>query len=224
MNCEKCSHAGEFPYCDHCIDKTGQYTLFEGEQEMLNNDKFVFETEVRTNIKRTGIEELLTFLHMTDFYEAPASAKYHGAVERGLVKHSLAVYENFWKIAPVFGFTHSKENDESAAIVCLFHDICKANFYKTSYKNAKNEETGIWEKVPYYTIDEQLPFGAHGAKSMYLVSKYIKLYDDEAIAIVHHMGAWDKSNYSDPGKAYSYSILAWLLHVADEAATYVDEE
>ncbi len=191
---------------------------------MLNNDKFVFETEVRTNIKRTGIEELLTFLHMSDFYEAPASAKYHGAVERGLVKHSLAVYENFWKIAPVFGFTHSKENDESAAIVCLFHDICKANFYKTSYKNAKNEETGIWEKVPYYTIDEQLPFGAHGAKSMYLVSKYIKLYDDEAIAIVHHMGAWDKSNYSDPGKAYSYSILAWLLHVADEAATYVDEE
>lgn len=191
---------------------------------MLNNDKFVFETEVRTAIKRTGIEELLSFLHMTDFYEAPASTKYHGAVERGLVKHSLSVYENFWKIAPVFGFTHTPENDESAAIVCLFHDICKANFYKTSYKNAKNEETGAWEKVPYYTIDEQLPFGAHGAKSLYLVSKYIKLYDDEAMAIVHHMGAWDKSNYSDPGKAYSFSILAWLLHVADEAATYVDED
>ena len=100
-------------------------------KKMLNNDKFVFETEVRTAIKRTGIEELLSFLHMTDFYEAPASTKYHGAVERGLVKHSLSVYENFWKIAPVFGFTHTPENDESAAIVCLFHDICKANFDKT---------------------------------------------------------------------------------------------
>lgn len=190
---------------------------------MVNNYKFIFETEVREAIHREGIDDLLSFLRISDFYEAPASTKYHGAVEHGLVKHSIGVFEQFWNIAPIFGYTHNKENDESAAIVCLFHDICKVNFYRTSYKNVKNEETGAWEKVPYYTIDEQLPFGAHGAKSMYLVSKYIKLYDDEAMAILHHMGAWDKSNYSDPGKAYTYSTLAWLLHVADEADTYVCE-
>ena len=103
----------------------------------------------------------------------------------------------------------------------MFHDICKANFYKESSRNVKNEETGNWEKVPYYTIDEQFPFGSHGGKSMYLVMKYIKLYDDEACAIFHHMGAWDKSAYNDPGKAYSTYLLAWLLHIADEAATYV---
>ena len=191
---------------------------------MINNYKFTFETEARTAIKRKGLEDLLTYLHSTDFFTAPASTKYHGACEYGLVQHSLQVYENFWKMAPVYGFTHTPENDESAAIVCLFHDICKANFYRTSYKNVKNDETGKWERVEFYTVDEQLPFGSHGGKSMYLVSKYMKLYEDEAMAIFHHMGAWDKSNYSDPGKAYSYSILAWLLHIADEAATYVDGE
>ena len=216
MKCENCNEAVYFPYC-HCPN------AYE-EEKMLNNDKFIFETEVRTNIKRDGIDELLSFLNITDFFEAPASTKYHGAIEHGLVKHSLAVYNNFWKVAPIFGFTHTKENDESAAIVCLFHDICKINYYKKSYKNVKNEDTGKWERVSCYTTDEQLPFGAHGAKSMFLVSKFIKLYDDEAMAILHHMGAWDKGNYSDPGKAYSYSTLAWLLHVADEAATYIDEE
>ena len=223
MKCDNCKQSDNFPYCNNCSE---QLTMddFSTEEIMLNNYKFVFETEVRTNIKRDGIEDLLTFLHMSDFFTAPASTKYHGACEYGLVKHSLAVYNEFWKIAPVYGFAHSKENDESSAIVCLFHDICKADFYKTSYRNAKNEETGAWERVPFYTVDEHLPFGAHGAKSMYLVSKYIKLYDDEAVAIYHHMGVWDKSNYSDPGKAYSYSLLAWLLHIADEAATYVDGE
>ena len=223
MKCDTCTQSDTFPYCDKCI-KEKQTSLFDEEEQMLNNYKFIFETEARTAIHRKGLDDLLTFLSVSDFFTAPASTKYHGACEYGLVKHSLAVFENFWKIAPVFGFTHTKENDESAAIVCLFHDICKANFYKQSYRNVKDEETGKWLKVPSYTIEEVLPFGSHGGKSMYLVQKYISLFDDEAMAIYHHMGAWDKSNYNDPGKAYSNNLLAWLLHVADEASTYVDDE
>ena len=190
----------------------------------MDNYQFIFETEARTAIKRDGLENLLAYLHTTDFYTAPASTKYHGAVEHGLVKHSLSVYENFWKIAPTYGFTHNKENDESAAIATLFHDVCKANFYKVCYRNAKNDETGVWEKVPYYSIEEKLPFGAHGAKSMYIVQSYIKLFPDEAMAILHHMGAWDKGQYTDPGKAYTYSPLAWITHLADEAASYLYED
>lgn len=223
MKCEKCPKANDFPYCNTCNEQM-QISDFPMEDDMLNNYQFIFETEVKSAIKRDGIDDLMTFLRISDFFTAPASAKYHGACEYGLVKHSLAVFENFWKIAPIYGFTHTPENDESAAIVCLFHDICKIDFYTTSYRNVKNEETGKWEKVTCYTIDEKFPFGGHGVKSMYLITKYMKLYDDEAMAICHHMGAWDKSNYSDPGKAYSYSILSWLLHVADEAATYIDEE
>lgn len=192
---------------------------------MINNDQFIFETEARSAINRDGIEALLRFLHAeTDFYSAPASTKYHGAVEGGLVEHSLAVYENFWKIAPVFGYEHNTINDESAAIVCLFHDLCKCNFYTVSYRNVKDDETGKWEKVPYYSIDEKLPYGSHGAKSVFIVMKFMQLTEQEAMAIHHHMGAYGKSSYEDCGKAYGYSLLAWLLHVADEAATYIDNK
>ena len=190
---------------------------------MIDNYQFIFETEARTAIDRDGLDDLLKYLHSTDFFTAPASTKYHGAEEHGLVKHSLAVYENFWKIAPVFGYDHNKENDESAAIVTLFHDVCKADFYSIGYRNTKDDETGKWIKAPYYTIDEKLPYGSHGAKSMYLVSHFMLLHPAEAIAIHHHMGAYNNSTYENPGKAYDYYKLAWLLHVADEAATYIDK-
>lgn len=191
---------------------------------MMNNWQFIFETEARSAIKRNGIEDLLKFLHAeTDFYTAPASTKYHGAEESGLVKHSLAVLENFWKVAPVFGYEATESNKESAAIACLFHDICKANFYKVSYRNVKDEETGSWYKAPYYTVDESLPYGSHGAKSVFLVMSHMLLTAEEAMAIHHHMGAYGKSSYEDCGKAYANSKLAWLVHLADEAATYIDK-
>ena len=56
---------------------------------------------------------------------------------------------------------------------------------------------------------------------MYLASKYIKLSDEEASAILNHMGAWDKSNYSNPGAAFEDNLLAFALHIADGMATYV---
>ena len=43
--------------------------------------------------KRAGIEDVITFLEKTDFYTAPASTKYHGAYEGGLLEHSMKVYE-----------------------------------------------------------------------------------------------------------------------------------
>lgn len=191
---------------------------------MINNYQFIFETEARTAIHRSGIDNLLLYLHSTDFYTAPASTRFHGAEECGLVKHSLAVYENFWKIAPVFGYDHSPEHDESAAIACLFHDLCKIDFYTTSYRNVKDDETGKWQRVPCYTVDEKLPYGSHGAKSVYIVQNHIHLTPEEAMAIHNHMGAYNNGTYENSGKAFDYSLLAWLVHVADEAATYVSKE
>ena len=51
---------------------------------------FLKETEV---IKRKGIDKLLEYLETTDFFTAPASTAFHGAHERGLVLHSLSVYD-----------------------------------------------------------------------------------------------------------------------------------
>lgn len=193
---------------------------------MLSNEKFVFETEVDDNIHRDGIYDLMNWLkNSTDFFGCPASTRFHGACESGLLKHSLAVFNNFIKIAPVFGYNLDNNSlRESAAICTLFHDVCKANTYQISFRNTKNEETGLWERSPYYSINEQLPYGSHGAKSVYLIQNFINLSPEEAMAIHNHMGAYNNGTYEKPANAYSYSKLAWLVHVADEAATFLDKE
>lgn len=100
---------------------------------------------------------------------------------------------------------------ETTAIVSLFHDLCKVNFYVSEKRNRKTAE-GKWESYDAYTIKEKLCFGGHGS---------MKLTPAEAIAINCHMGSWDGNK--DVGNAYSQNKLAWALHVADEAATYILE-
>lgn len=184
-----------------------------------------FQYEARAMIHRDGLEDVLDFLHNTDFYTAPASTCYHGAEEGGLAKHSLMVYKRSFDLLRGLDLVgvDLDIDGESLAIVSLFHDICKINTYKVAYRNVKNTETGKWEQAPYYTVYDNSGFGLHGAKSAWILSQYMHISDEEYIAIVHHMGAWDKSTYSDPGKAYEKYPLAWVLHVADEFATYCDK-
>lgn len=179
-----------------------------------------FEHVAKTLIKREGIEDLLKWLADSDFYTAPASTRYHGAYEGGLVAHSLAVFDQIKRLDDWYDL---KTDPESLAIVSLFHDICKVGTYKVVMRNSKNEKTGVWEKVPYYTKQEDFAFGGHGSKSMYLVMHFMRLTPEEAVAINCHMGQWDATTYSDPSAAYEQNPLAWILHVADEAATYIDK-
>ena len=111
--------------------------------------------------------------------------------------------------------------DESIAIAGLLHDICKVNFYKTSYRNVK-DETGRWQSVPYYTIEDTLPYG-HGEKSVYIVSGYMKLTRDEAFAIRYHMGFSGPEDANQVGKALEMFPLAFSLCVADMEASYYME-
>lgn len=180
--------------------------------------KSVFLKAIKGNIRREGIGDLLEWLGQTDFYTAPASSKYHDSRKGGLVKHSYNVWVQLKMLNEAF---HAGLSEESMAIVALFHDLCKVDFYTESTKNVKNEKSGQWEKVPYYKIDEKFHFGGHGSKSLYLVMNFIKLTPEEAAAINCHMGPWDRQDYGKPGEVYETNMLAWLLHVADEAATYL---
>ena len=127
--------------------------------------------ELLKTVKRDGIEDLIKFLETSDFFKAPASTRFHGDYEGGLVAHSLKVYEIL---------KHKVQNsvleinipEESIIIIGLLHDICKTNFYKTDYRNAKNA-LGVWEKVPYYTVEDTIPYG-HGEKSVMMITEYIK--------------------------------------------------
>ena len=111
-------------------------------------------------------------------------------------------------------------DEESLAIAALLHDVCKTNFYKTEMRNVK--KNGVWESVPYYTIDDNLPYG-HGEKSVYIISGFMRLTRDEAFAIRYHMGFSGPEDANQIGKALEMFPLAFSLCVADMEASYYME-
>ena len=191
---------------------------------MTNKERFI---EIfKSKIKREGSERLLDYLlsDASDFFTAPASTKYHGAYEGGLLEHSLNVYDCLSdimsrpRIKEQYGIEYS---EESIAIVALLHDICKVNFYKVSFRNAKNAE-GKWESVPFYTIEDTLPYG-HGEKSVYIASGYMRLTRDEAFAIRYHMGFSGNDDPGNVGRALEMFPLGFFLNCADTEAAYFVE-
>ena len=183
------------------------------------------------NIHREGADKLLSWLQKTDFFTAPASTRFHGSHEGGLVEHSLNVFHELsdeydWYIKKALSNTDdAKMNAESIAICGLLHDVCKANFYSVSMRNVKNDETGQWGKQPFYQVADQFPYG-HGEKSVFLIERFMRLHVDEAVAIRWHMGGFDDAVrggcYSE-GDAYDKYPLAVLLHIADMKASHLDE-
>lgn len=185
-----------------------------------------------STITRPGADKLLAWLETTDFFEAPASTRFHLSRPGGLVEHSVHVYE---RLRELVGFERDYSdqfmfgagntiNDETIAICGLLHDICKANFYSVEMRNRKNEQ-GRWEQYPFYIVEDQLPYG-HGEKSVYIISSFMKLTREEAMAIRWHMGFSDnefKAGGFAAGNAFEKFPLALLTHTADIQATYLDE-
>lgn len=177
----------------------------------------------KANIKREGSDKLLEYLlsPKSDFFSAPASTKYHSAYEGGLAQHSINVYHclcDYLARQRVKEVYHLTADGETAAVIALLHDICKVNFYKVDYRNSKNEQ-GVWEKVPYYRIDDQLPYG-HGEKSVYIISGFMRLSREEAIAIRYHMGFSGIEDRNSIGAAFEKWPLAFALSTADMEASY----
>lgn len=173
-------------------------------------------------INREGNVELLDWMDKrTDFFYAPASTRYHGAYPEGLVAHSLNVFDLMMERNE----REQNENAESVAIVSLLHDLCKTEFYKETTRNVKNENTGKWEKVPYYAIEDRFPFG-HGEKSVFLIERFMRLKPAEAIAIRWHMGGFDDNSRVggfNVANAFGKYPLAVKLHLCDLEATYLLE-
>lgn len=182
----------------------------------------------KTNITRHGSEKLLAYLDSDkcDFFTAPASTRYHLSQEGGLCRHSVNVYhclKNYLereRVKEVYGLNPS---EESIAVMALLHDLCKINMYVVSMRNSKNEVTGQWEKVPYYTIDDKMPYG-HGEKSVYLAEHFMKLTHDEAFAIRWHMGFSGEESKVIIGNALNKYPLAVALHIADMESTFFVEK
>lgn len=194
------------------------------------------------NIHRDGADVLLDWLKKSDFFTAPASTKFHGAYEGGLVEHSVNVYNCLIGELQSMNMA-DKYSNETVAIVSLLHDVCKIGLYTKEPKNqktydhekvaaaqswqVKHDALGdfIWETIMGYKSDDKLPYG-HGEKSVYIISGFMKLSREEAMAIRWHMGFSDndfRGGGQSVGKAFEAYPLAVLTHLADMKATYLLE-
>ena len=177
------------------------------------------------NIERDGAEELLNYLEKSDFFTAPASARRHNNFEGGLCLHSINVYKRYITLLKQeYGEDWQRVVSlESATIIALLHDICKVNNYTVEMRNVK--VNGEWVQKPFYKISDPLPYG-HGEKSVYMISGFMRLTREEAMAINWHMGGFDpraqNGGYGMADAFYKYPT-AFLFHLADYMATYLDE-
>ena len=190
---------------------------------MNNKERFI---EIyKKYITREGSDKLLEFLlsNNSDFFVAPASTRFHGSYDGGLLDHSLNVYDCLKdylqreRVKETYGLSYS---EESIAIVALLHDICKINCYKKGTRNVK--ENGTWIQVPTYEYNDTLPYG-HGEKSVYMISGYMRLTREEAFAIRYHMGFSGTEDARHVGSAFEMFPLAFALSTADMEATYFIE-
>lgn len=210
-----------------------------------------FLKDYKRYVSRPGADELLKWLESSDFFVAPASTRFHLSRPGGLLEHSVHVYERLrglyveHKTAPdAPGIYHlSPEEEETIAICGLLHDVCKVGVYQQTTKNQKTYDSEkvaaaqkwqvkhdgqgdfIWETVPGYTFEDKLPYG-HGEKSVYIISGFMRLSREEAMAIRWHMGGFDDSVRGGSraiAGAFEQFPLAVLTHVADLMATNLDE-
>lgn len=205
------------------------------DQILMNKQEFI---GLVRSIKREGadIEKLIRKLENSDFFQAPASTKYHASYAGGLCEHSLNVYHNMVK------FIQSTPNldpycydEDSIKIVGLFHDISKMNIYEPTVKNVKTycedgdkrDEMGRFKwvaKPGWATREKRFVYGSHEVTSEYIIRQFIPLNIDESVAILHHMGAMHYDSAKDDiGAVFNQYQLALIVYMADMTSTYVNE-
>lgn len=187
--------------------------------------KDIFNRLVELKVKRKGIKDLMKYLATTDFYQAPCSRRHHLDVEGGLITHSLNVYGALEHVA----LNHDLiVDEESRALVSLFHDLCKMNFYVRSTRNVKDDRTGQWVKKIVWEIKDQYPMG-HGEKSLVILQGFMALTEAEALAVRWHMGPWDLGNnylasYALDGAIKSIPLVGALILADQEASFFIDDK
>lgn len=175
-------------------------------------------------VVRDGADKLLEYLENSDFFNAPASARFHCAYEGGLCEHSVNVYH---RLCDFMSREFVKENyntevtDDGIALIGLLHDICKVDLYKLYWRNQK-DGNGVWQQVAGYEYADKLPYG-HGEKSVYILSGFVKLTREEAFAVRYHMGFSGTEEKTTVGRAMEMFPLCIALSVADMEASFVME-
>ena len=170
----------------------------------INKDNVLIEYEKLKSMVKKRKKEFNIFIDKlekeTSWLTSPASTRYHLDSQKGLLIHSVGVTSTLIEIKNTLMKSLS---DESCVIVGLFHDLGKiGTFDKTLYI----EDRGS------YKYNKKVASMGLAVRSLYLVSQYIKLTDDEAQAIAYHDGQYISDNKV---VAHKERPLTLLLHYAD---------
>lgn len=204
--------------------------------ELTHKERIRLFESLLGSIKRDGMDKLMAYIRKSDFYNAPASTRFHSCHDGGLLEHSLNFYDCLMhkKRNPQWSEILNDIGDESLIIISLLHDLCKSYMYVPEFKNKKvYSETGTkkdeggrfdWQAVKGYTVEDKIPYG-HGEKSVMMIEEFIKLKPVERYAIRWHMGFSEPKEYWNTMtvaiKKYPVVLAA---HQADLEATYLLEE
>lgn len=164
-------------------------------------------------------DDMMEYLMAYGFFTAPASTKYHGNYEGGLLEHSYMVTK--------FLLTLTQDNHliwhkaRSPYIVGMFHDLCKIDQYRHPASDLVVDGMSLPDPSKWEYNPETLLKG-HGDKSVMLLSQFYTLTDEEIMCIRYHMGAFtDKSEWNDYTRAVrNYPNVLWT-HQADMLASQV---
>lgn len=179
--------------------------------------------EFKTLIEKHGADrvnsDVMTQLRALGYFQAPASTKYHGCYDGGLLEHSLAVANALQCLTDNMNLTWQRP--DSPVIIGLFHDLCKADQYMPiapqieTLSNGKN----IVKKYEY----RNTPIKGHAEKSIMLLSTMMTLTEEELFCIRYHMGSFSDS--AEERSAYSDAIHRWpnvlFTHTADMIASQI---
>jgi 23S rRNA maturation-related 3'-5' exoribonuclease YhaM len=162
---------------------------------------------------RPGMEDLLDYMEVAGFYEAPASTRYHGAEAGALAVHSLNVCNCAIDLANAWcGEEWVKDHINSVIICALLHDLGKAGQYWKPLYVENILKKGRSEAQPFKHNDDLLTLD-HEIVSVIEASRYIRLSDEEQFAIAYHNGLYTAiGKYNLAGKERP---LQMIIHFAD---------
>lgn len=176
-------------------------------------------------LKRRVVSRQEPFLRFMQFLEgettwltSPASTRYHLAVERGLLAHSVGVADTLLQFSR---FLAPAIPEESCVITGLLHDVGKLGMAGRPLYIPNDNEWQLRNQGIRYRINQEVTAMGLAVRSLYLVAQYIPLSDEEAQAIAYHDGQYVEENRV---VAHKESPLTLLLHWADYWTAHIYEE
>jgi hypothetical protein len=173
--------------------------------------------------RRDAVLRFIVFLEtQTSWLTSPASTRFHLNIEGGLLIHSVGVTENALRIKDILAPAIS---DESVVISGLCHDIGKVGYpgkpyYLPNDNSWEVEKRGITYKVNSDVITMNL-----AVRSLFLVSQYVPLTEQEAQAIVAHDGIYPlRGGVNNLDYHHKECRLLMILQFADKWTAAVEEE